>query len=149
MLARAQVMLRAKLPWLFTALAVASPPLWFWFFSWSANSPANQDSEIAGAAAFVLWIITSIIFVVLFLTLAALTWRPAPEGRDFRRLVLFVFGGPSLLAGFAMLIFAVANAQNLAELATAGGTGLILFGAGFLAMVELLRPTSTATRGSD
>ncbi len=28
-------MLRTRLPWLFLALAVAAPPLLFWYVSWS------------------------------------------------------------------------------------------------------------------
>ncbi|MCI0890916.1 MAG: hypothetical protein J4O04_08915 [Chloroflexi bacterium] len=136
-------MLRARLPWLFTALAVASPFLWLWFFVWSANSSENQDSELAGLS-FVLWIITSFIFVILFVTLAALTSRPMSKGmRSVRRLILFLFGGTSLLIGLVtFMLFVVIDPQNLGVLLSGIGMSALFIGSGIIAGRELL-----STRG--
>lgn len=104
-------MLNAKLPWLFTALAVASPFLWLWVFLWSANLSRSGSSEYATLAAFVLWASASIICVALFVTLAALSWKPAGKGaRDLRKLVMYLFGGGPLLVGCVIFTLFVLNA---------------------------------------
>ena len=152
MLAKGHVITRARLP-LFLSLALAAAPvllLFFWLLVRNETNQTDPDGTAVGVA-FVLWIISSALFILAFLTLAALTWEPASWGtRNARRLMLFAFGGPSVLAGLWICIFAVTYVDGFTWFSTAmGGTGLFYFGVGFLAMVELLRPTSTATRGSD
>ena len=129
-------MLRARLPLLFAALAVAAPFLWLWYFRWSVRNETHMTDPDGTAAGltFLAWIITSVIFVVLFVALAALTWKPASEGlRNLRRVILFFFGGTTLLAGVGIFLAYAFNAQDPGWRLTGIGVSVLFIGSGILA----------------
>ncbi len=145
-------MLRTRLPWLFLALAVASPPLWFWYVSWSLPDD-DYEGTGAGIGFFIFLPLVSLIFISLFVTLAALTWKPVSEGsRSLKLLTLVFFGGASLVAGFsvfALFAHGVANAESPVALTAVGGTALLLLGAASLAARESLLEMSSDDPGED
>ena len=151
MLARAQVMLRAKLPWLFTALAVASPPLLLWYIVGSGRDDHDDGAAVIGL--YIAWPVVSTICLSVFATLAALTWKSvAVESRNRRRVLLFMFGGLSLLVGCALVLFAVTVTKSMGgtPLGTAIflGTLAVLFGVGYLALRDLFSTNARRAHGS-
>ena len=151
MLAKGHVITRARLP-LFLSLALAAAPvllLFFWLLVRNETNQTDPDGTAVGVA-FVLWIISSALFILAFLTLAALTWEPASWGtRNARRLMLFAFGGPSVLAGLWICIFAVTYVDGFTWFSTAmGGTGLFYFGVGVFALRDLFSGNASSARGS-
>lgn len=152
MLANGHVITRARLPWMFLSLALAATPvllLFFWLLGRNETNQTDPDGTAVGVA-FVLWIISSALFILAFLTLAALTWEPASWGaRNARRLMLFAFGGPSVLAGLWICIFAVTYVDAFTWFSTAmGATGLFYFGVGFFALRDLFSGNASSARGS-
>ena len=129
--------MRTRLPWLFLALAVASPPLWFWYVSWSIRD--DYDGTGYAIGFFIFWPIVSFIFVVLFVALVALTWTPTSEGsRNLRRLILFFSGGTTLLVGLGIFMLYAFNTQDLGWGLIGIGVGMLFVGTGIMAGRELL-----------
>ena len=93
-------MLRAGLPWLFTALAVASPPSLYALFALWGDYNLDDTGRI-------FWFFYSLVLVAVFLTLAAATWSPeSVAARAFKYAVLVPSGVASLLGGIGALFFA-------------------------------------------
>lgn len=141
-------MLRAKLPWLFMALAVASPLLLFVLF-WGLIRNETDQTDPDGTAFIVAaigWVFSSVVYAVAFVTLATMAWKPTAQLTSaLRRLALILFGSASIPVGFGIFVFGVNNGDYLARLAI-GATGLMLFSVGFLALWQAV---STARRNDN
>ena len=99
-------MLRTKLPWLFTALAVASPPL-----LWVLREPIRLWLEEgyerqAGTFAAILWFFFAVTAVLMFAVVGLATSTSQSQGKvDLRRAALLTVGAVSVAAGILTLTY--------------------------------------------
>ncbi len=141
-------MLKTRLPWLFLALAVASPPLWFWFVRWSVRD--DYEGTGAGIGFFIVLPIVSLMSISLFVTLAALMWRPVSGGsRNLKRVTLLFFGGGSLLAGLVIFMSSALNAQDLGWELIGISVSVLFIGSGIMAGREFFLRLGSDDPGED